>query len=254
MSESTSGAALSEIVPASEGQWHLWLELNRISFLAAALEGCIHINTVTNPLVVLDADSTTLQDEVIELIADAAGSRKEVAEITDRAMRGEIDFVQSLRARVRTLEGLPVQALHDVVEKVRPTPGIRELADAVHSRNGVVGVVSGGFHEILDRVLPDLGIDIWAANRLEVIDEKLTGELYGPIIDAQAKADTLRQWSIMSGIPLDRSIAIGDGANDLLMMEIAGLSIAFNAKPIVKERADVSVSDNLAGVIPHLSR
>lgn len=202
----------------------------------------------------LDADSTTLQDEVIELLAEAAGSREVVAEITDRAMRGEMDFVQSLRARVRTLHGTPVEALRDVIAKVRSTPGIHELVDAVHGQGGVVGVVSGGFHEILDEVLPPLGIDIWAANRLEVIDGVLTGELYGPIIDAQAKADTLQQWSLMTGIPLERSLAIGDGANDLLMMELAGTSIAFNAKPIVREHADVSITENLVAAIPHLQR
>ena len=202
----------------------------------------------------LDADSTTLQDEVIELLAEAAGSREVVAEITDRAMRGEMDFVQSLRARVRTLHGTPVEALRDVIAKVRPTPGIHELVDAVHGQGGVVGVVSGGFHEILDEVLPPLGIDICAANRLEVIDGVLTGELYGPIIDAQAKADTLQQWSLMTGIPLERSLAIGDGANDLLMMELAGTSIAFNAKPIVREHADVSITENLVAAIPHLQR
>lgn len=200
--------------------------------------------TFFSPLVVLDADSTTLQDEVIELIADVAGSREQVAEITERAMRGEIDFAESLRTRVRTLAGTPRAALDEVISRVRPTPGITELVTAVHERNGIVGVVSGGFHEILDAVLPDLGIDIWVANRLEVIDEKLTGELYGPIIDADAKAETVRHWSNMTGIALDRSIAIGDGANDLAMMAIAGTSIAFRAKPIVREQATHSIDDN----------
>lgn len=200
--------------------------------------------TFFSPLVVLDADSTTLQDEVIELIADVAGSREQVAEITERAMRGEIDFAESLRTRVRTLAGTPRAALDEVISRVRPTPGITELVTAVHERNGIVGVVSGGFHEILDAVLPDLGIDIWVANRLEVIDEKLTGELYGPIIDADAKAETVRHWSNMTGIALDRSIAIGDGANDLAMMAIAGTSIAFRAKPIVREQATHCIDDN----------
>lgn len=207
--------------------------------------------TIFPPLVVLDADSTTLQDEVIELIADAAGSRAEVAAITERAMRGEIDFTESLRTRVRTLAGTPVTALDEVIKRVRPTPGVEALVSAVHGRDGIVGVVSGGFHEILDAVLPNLGIDIWVANRLEVIDEKLTGELYGPIIDAEAKAQTLRHWSTMTGIPLERSFAIGDGANDLPMMAIAGTSVAFNAKPIVREQAQFSIEENnLELVIP----
>lgn len=200
--------------------------------------------TVLPPLVVLDADSTTLQDEVIELIAEVAGSYDEVAAITERAMRGEIDFTESLRTRVRTLAGTPVSALEGVIERVRPTPGVEALVKAVHLRDGIVGVVSGGFHEILDAVLPNLGIDIWVANRLEVIDEKLTGELYGPIIDAEAKAETLRHWSTLTGIPLERSFAIGDGANDLPMMAVAGTSIAFNAKPIVREQAQFSIEEN----------
>lgn len=207
--------------------------------------------TLLAPLVVLDADSTTLQDEVIELIAEVAGSRTEVAAITERAMRGEIDFVESLRARVRTLAGTPRSALVDVIRRVRPTPGIEALVASVHERNGIVGVVSGGFHEILDAVLPDLGVDIWSANRLEVIDEQLTGELYGPIIDAEAKAETLRHWSTLTGIPLEQSFAIGDGANDLAMMAIAGTSIAFNAKPVVRDQAQFSIDENdLSLVIP----
>lgn len=208
-----------------------------------------------NPLVVLDADSTTLQQEVIELIADAAGTGKEVAEITERAMRGEIDFAESLRTRVRTLAGTPESVFKKIIKKVKPTQGIRELVAAVHERNGIIGVVSGGFHEVLDEVLPDLGIDIWVANRLEVIDGKLTGELYGPLIDAEAKAESLRHWSTLTGIPLTQSIAVGDGANDLAMMAIAGTSIAFNAKPIVREQADFSIDEaDLRGVIEYLER
>lgn len=208
-----------------------------------------------SPLVVLDADSTTLQDEVIELIAEVAGSFDEVAAITERAMRGEIDFAESLRTRVRTLAGTPKSALDDVIARVRPTPGIEALVAEIHRREGIVGVVSGGFHEVLDAVLPDLGIDMWVANRLEIIDEKLTGELYGPIIDAEAKAETLRHWSTLTGIPLERSVAIGDGANDLVMMSVAAVSIAFNAKPVVREQARYAIDENnLELVIPILDR
>lgn len=206
-----------------------------------------------NPLLVLDADSTTLQDEVIELIAEVAGTREVVASITERAMRGEIDFAESLRERVRTLAGTPVTAFEQVIERVRPSVGIRELVDEVHASNGIVGVVSGGFHEVLDAVLPDLGVDIWVANRLEVLDETLTGELYGPLIDADAKAQTLRHWSELTGIPLNQSVAVGDGANDLAMMAVAGTSIAFNAKPIVREQANFSIDEtDLRLVIPIL--
>jgi len=202
-----------------------------------------------SPLVVLDADSTTLQDEVIELLAEHAGKRDEVARITEQAMRGEIDFVQSLRERVRTLAGTPVSVFEAVSESVRVTDGLLDLVKFVHEQRGIIGVVSGGFHEVLDSVLPDCGIDIWVANRLVTIDSKLTGELYGPIIDADAKAATLRHWSTLTGIPLERAFAVGDGANDLVMMDIAGTSVAFNAKPIVRERADVVVEGtNLAKI------
>lgn len=209
--------------------------------------------TVLNPLVVLDADSTALQDEVIELIAEVAGTRDEVAKITERAMRGEIDFADSLRHRVRTLAGTPREAFVEIIGRVQATEGLKALADEVHKRNGVIGVVSGGFHEVLDEILPQYDIDIWVANRLEVIDEKLTGELYGPLIDAEGKAQTLRHWSQMTGIPLERSIAVGDGANDLAMMAIAGTSIAFNAKPIVREKATYAIDvPDLSPVIAYL--
>ena len=206
-----------------------------------------------NPLVVLDADSTAIQQEVIELIAEATGTREIVANITERAMRGELDFAQSLRERVSTLAGTPAAALDDVVKKVLPSKGLTELVAAVRERHGIIGVVSGGFHEVLDRVLPQYDIDIWSANRLEIIDGKLTGKLYGPIIDAKAKAETLRHWSTLTNISLSESIAVGDGANDLEMMAIAGKSVAFNAKPIVREAATHSVDEpDLAKVIQFL--
>ena len=204
-----------------------------------------------SPLVVLDADSTTLQDEVIELLADEVGMREAVAAVTERAMRGELDFSESLKQRVRLLQGAPVDIFRSVAKRVRVTPGLEELITYVHSERGIIGVVSGGFHEVLDQLFPDLGIDIWVANRLEVLDEKLTGELYGPIIDAEAKASTLRHWSTLTGIALSRSFAIGDGANDLKMMEVAGTSVAFNAKPIVIAHADHVIDEsNLVRVIP----
>jgi len=204
---------------------------------------------------VLDADSTALQDEVIELLADEVGKRDEVAAITSRAMRGEIDFATSLRSRVRLLEGAPVTVLDVVAERVRVMHGLEALVNDVHAQHGIIGVVSGGFHEVLDRVLPAYGLDIWVANRLEVIDAKLTGELYGPLIDAEAKAATLRHWSTLTGIPMARSVAVGDGANDLKMMEAAAVSIAFNAKPIVAEQANHTISEkDLTLVIPLINQ
>ena len=208
----------------------------------------------TRPLVVLDCDSTTIRDEVIELLADAAGTRRIVAQITERAMRGELDFAESLAERVSTLAGTPDSVFRQAYSRVRPSPGIRELIAAVHERGGRVGVVSGGFHEVLDPLAADLGVDLWRANRLEVADGALTGRTVGPIVDAAAKADALREWAAEAGIPLSATIAIGDGANDLKMMEIAGLSVAYNAKPIVREQADVSIEDDLAQVIPLLDR
>ena len=207
----------------------------------------------TRFLVVLDADSTLIRNEVIELIADEAGRGAEVAAATEAAMRGEVDFATSLRSRVRALAGVPVTAFAHVLARIEPTPGVRELIDAVHVRGGRVGVVSGGFHEILDTVAPGLGVDIWLANRLAVADGVLDGFVDGEIVDAEGKARALRGWADEAGVPLRRTIAIGDGANDLRMMADAGLGIAFNAKPAVRERADLVVGPvDLAEVIPLL--
>lgn len=208
----------------------------------------------TRPLVVLDCDSTTIQDEVIELLAESAGTRELVAEITERTMQGELDFSASLAERVATLAGTPESVFAQAYEKVRLSPGIRELIAAVHSRGGKVAVVSGGFHEVLDLLAEDLNLDFWRANRLELQEGALTGRTLGPVIDAEAKAVALREWAEASQIPMSATVAIGDGANDLAMMEIAGLSIAYNAKPIVRERADVIIEQDLSLVISLLDR
>lgn len=201
-------------------------------------------------LVVLDADSTLIRNEVIELIADEAGRGAEVAAATEAAMRGEVDFATSLRSRVEALQGVPVTAFARVLARIEPTPGVRELVAAVHERGGAVGVVSGGFHEILDTVAPDLGVDVWRANRLATSDGVLSGAVDGGIVDAAGKAAALREWAAERDVPLTRTLAIGDGANDLEMMAVAGLGVAFNAKPAVRERADVVVGPvDLAEVI-----
>ncbi len=198
-------------------------------------------------LVVCDVDSTLIEDEVIELLADAAGVRAEVALITERAMRGEMDFAQSLRDRVATLRGLPAGIVNDVRRAVTVTNGARSLIDAVHAAGGHIIAVSGGFHEVLDPLAKALGLDGWTANRLETEDGVLTGRTSGPIIDATAKADTLRDYCAMHDIPLGATIAVGDGANDLEMMSIAAVSVAFCAKPTVVDRADVVITErNLA--------
>lgn len=204
-------------------------------------------------LVVFDADSTLLRNEVIELIADEAGRGAEVAAATEAAMRGEVDFATSLRSRVRALEGVPLEAFERVRARVEPTPGAAELIAEIHARGGRAAVVSGGFHEILDEIAPALGVDIWRANRLSVSDGRLTGVVDGDIVDAAAKADALRTWAAEAGVPLGRTIAIGDGANDLQMMAVSGLGIAFNAKPAVRDRADLVIGPvDLREVIPLL--
>ncbi|MDQ0725292.1 phosphoserine phosphatase SerB [Microbacterium sp. W4I20] len=209
--------------------------------------------TAARFLVVLDADSTLIRNEVIELLADEAGRRDEVQAATEAAMRGEVDFATSLRSRVAALEGVPVAAFERVRGRIEPTPGVRELTAAVHQRGGVVGVVSGGFHEILDGVAPELGVDRWRANRLEVVDGVLSGHVDGDIVDGAAKASSLQAWARELGIAPHATIAIGDGANDLPMMGVAGLGIAFNAKPAVKSAASLVIGpQDLSEVIPLL--
>ena len=210
---------------------------------------------MTRFLVVLDVDSTLIEDEVIELIADRAGTRELVASVTERAMRGELDFAESLRERVATLRGVRVTELDAVRADVRVTRGVPELVAGVHAAGGAIAAVSGGFHEILDPLAGELGLDRWRANRLAVSDGALIGVVDGPIIDADAKAVALREWADELGVPMTRTVAIGDGANDLRMMDAAALSIAFDAKPLVRERADVSlVERDLSAVLSVLGR
>jgi phosphoserine phosphatase len=204
-------------------------------------------------LVVLDADSTLIRNEVIELLADEAGRGAEVAAATEAAMRGEVDFAASLRSRVKALTGVPTSAFARVLARIEPTPGVGELIAAVHERGGRVGVVSGGFHEILDTIAPGLGVDVWRANRLVTHAGTLSGAVDGAIVDAEAKAAALREWAADAGVALAHTIAIGDGANDLRMMAVAGLGLAFNAKPTVRAQADLVVERvDLREVIPLL--
>ncbi len=209
--------------------------------------------TTARFLVVLDADSTLIRNEVIELLADEAGRRAEVQEATEAAMRGEVDFATSLRSRVAALEGVPTSAFARVLSRIEPTPGVRELTAAVHERGGVVGVVSGGFHEILDHIAPDLGVDRWSANRLALSGDVLSGTVDGDIVDGAAKASRLRAWAYELGVAPHATIAIGYGANDLPMMAVAGLGLAFNAKPAVRAAASLVIGPaDLSAVIPLL--
>lgn len=190
-------------------------------------------------LVVLDVDSTLIENEVIELLADEAGSGELVAEITSRAMNGELDFEASLRERVATLVGLPVAAIERVRARVNVTDGVPTMIAGVHAAGGTVAVVSGGFHEVIDPIAEELGLDAWRANRLEIVDGVLTGGLIPPIIDAAAKASAVREWAADAGLPLSQTLAVGDGANDLPMMAVCGLAVGFDAKAPVRDLAHV---------------
>jgi phosphoserine phosphatase len=205
-------------------------------------------------LVVLDVDSTLIQQEVIELLAKHAGFESEVSAITEQAMAGEIDFEQSLTKRVRLLQGLPVEIFDAVAKEISFTPGALELIEAVHLVGGKVGAVSGGFSQILDGLAKEIGLDFWLANELAVSDEKLTGEVSGAVVDAKAKAQALTNWASQSAIDLSKTIAIGDGANDILMLQAAGFAVAFRPKPILRSYADLVIEENsLLPVIEKLS-
>ncbi len=202
-------------------------------------------------LVVLDVDSTLIENEVIELLAEEAGAGQRVAEITFRAMNGELDFEHSLRERVATLNGLPASAIEAVRSRVTVTRGVPELIAGVHAAGGRVAVVSGGFHEVIDPIAAQLGLDGWRANRLEIVEGVLTGGLIPPIIDAAAKADALKEWAADAGLPLSRTLAVGDGANDLPMMAVCGLAVGFDAKAPVRDLAHVLLDErDLSMLLP----
>jgi len=202
-------------------------------------------------LVVFDVDSTLIEQEVIELLADHAGKRAEVEAVTARAMAGELDFAGSLKARVQTLRGLPESVIKETLAKLSLTPGAVEVIEYIHNLGGKAGAVSGGFIELLAPLAKELGLDFYRANALEVVDGLLTGNVIGPIIDKPAKAEALSEWAKQLNLELSQTIAVGDGANDLDMMEIAGLAVGFNAKPRVRAKADVLIARNdLRDLIP----
>lgn len=203
-------------------------------------------------LLVLDVDSTLITAEVIELIAEHAGTRAEVARITEAAMRGELDFAASLKERVATLAGVPASVFGEVLQQVEFSPGTPQLVEAAQAAGWEVALVSGGFLEIVEPLAQTLGITRFRANRLEVANGRLTGRTVGPVIDAEAKAVALRDFAAELGVALEDTAAIGDGANDLEMMAIAGFSIAFNAKPVVRDRADAAIDGRLDAAVPLL--
>ena len=210
---------------------------------------------MTARLIVLDVDSTLITSEVIEMIAARAGTEAEVAAVTQSAMRGEIDFAQSLEQRVATLAGVPDTVFADVLDEVRFTPGAEELISTLQSRGWTAALVSGGFEEIVAPLAARIGISLFRANRLEVADARLTGRTVGPVIDRAAKAQALLEYCEQLGVAPADAVAVGDGANDLDMMAVAGMGIAFNAKPVVQEQADAAVNEpSLTAVLEVLDR
>ncbi|MDO5617783.1 phosphoserine phosphatase SerB [Kocuria sp.] len=193
-------------------------------------------------MLIMDVDSTLIQQEVIELLAAHVGRQEEVAAVTERAMRGELDFAASLRERVAVLQGLPVSVLEEVVAQVRLSVGARVLVDTFHRAGHTVAVVSGGFNQILAPLAQKLGLDHYLANQLEIDDGHLTGRVVGDIVDASVKEKMLREWAAADGVGLDQVIAVGDGANDAKMLAAAAVGISFNGKPVVRERADAQIN------------
>jgi len=201
-------------------------------------------------LVQLDVDSTFIQQEAIELLAAKAGVLDQVSAITESAMRGELDFEQSLRTRVGLLKGLPESAITAVQNEIRLTDGARDLVNTLHAKGHSVALVSGGFINIIKPLIESLSIRHYKANTLEIVGGVLTGELVEPIIDRAAKGTALLEFAKACGVEIENTVAIGDGANDLDMMALAGLSIAFNAKPIVVQAADFAINEpSLSSVV-----
>jgi phosphoserine phosphatase len=194
--------------------------------------------------VVLDVDSTLIQQEVIELLANRVGVMPEVKKITDLAMAGHLDFEQSLVQRVSLLKGLSTDVFTQVRQEIQFTPGAKELVAAVHSLGGKVGAVSGGFSQVLDGLAEEIGLDYWLANELEVSSGLLTGLIVGAVVDAESKSRALMNWAKDAGIAIDQTIAIGDGANDVEMLRAAGLAIGFRPKEVLREYADIVIEEN----------
>ena len=192
-------------------------------------------------LVVLDVDSTMIEQEVIELLAAKVGSREQVKEITDRAMAGEIDFRQALLMRVALLEGLSVSVLDEIQSEITVTDGVSELIDSVHRSGGLIGAISGGFSQVLSPLAQRLGLDFSLANDLEILNGCLTGKVSGEIVDAAAKAKNLLNWAFEHGFDVSETVAVGDGANDISMLQAAGFAVAFRPKEILRQYADLVI-------------
>ena len=204
-------------------------------------------------LVLFDVDSTLIEQEVIDLLGNYSGQGQQIAEITAQAMQGDLDFDQALSKRVGLLEGLPESIILDVVEEISFSPGALQLLGSLKDAGCKVGVVSGGFHNILDRLFTNLELDFLRATTLEVVEGTLTGKTVGPVINRQAKAVALKEFAQMYGIALEKTVAVGDGSNDLEMIQVAGLGISYRGKPILNAAADVVISEpNLMQVLEFL--
>lgn len=234
------GWSASVVAPESERRRAVVTEI-------AAAHGCGHavvtgrLATTPPRLIVTDVDSTLVRTEAIDLLADAAGVGPQVAAITERTMRGELDYRESLAERVSTLAGLPESVFGEAMGRVVLSAGARELVDAAHALGATFGVVSGGFVPLVQPLVDDLGIDRSAANELEVIDGRLTGRTTGVIVDREHKATVLRAWADELKVPLELTVAVGDGANDLDVLAAAGLGIAYCAKPVTAKQADAAI-------------
>ena len=217
----------------------------RLEILKVGLSGGV----ITGPLadapahlVMVDVDSTLTTTEAVDLLAEHAGTGSLVAQITERAMRGELDFAASLRERVATLAGLPARTLDDVYPRMTLSPGARELVTALHDAGLRVGVTSGGFTPLVSHLAEDMGLDFFNANDLEIRDGALTGRVTGTIVDRSQKARDLARFAAEADVPPELTVAVGDGANDLGMLAAAGLGVAYCAKPITAAQADAVVS------------
>ena len=203
--------------------------------------------TDTTGLLIMDVDSTLIQEEGIDLLGELTGSGAEVANITHRAMNGELEFGEALAERVALLAGLPDTVFATIRKQIHFTHGVRELVDTLHARGWKVGVVSGGFHETVDELADELGLDFVKANHLEVADGKLTGKVVGEVVTKEVKLTSLKKWATELGLELSQTVAVGDGANDLPMILASGIGIAFNAKAVVREQAPYQINTpNLA--------
>ncbi|MCV7169807.1 phosphoserine phosphatase SerB [Mycobacterium manitobense] len=239
-----TGLELGVSVPTTVLAKHVQSALARVSAdeqVDLALED-YSISRRAKRLIVFDVDSTLIQGEVIEMLADRAGALAAVAEVTEAAMRGELDFAESLHRRVATLAGLPAEVLDEVAEQLELTPGARTTIRTLRRLGYHCGVVSGGFRQVIEPLAHELMLDYVAANELEIVDGKLTGRVVGQVVDRPGKARALRDFAQQAGVPMEQTVAVGDGANDIDMLAAAGLGVAFNAKPALREVADASLS------------